>query len=501
MDALSRLMAQSMGERLGADMSAMSASSREALSRRAEDDKPPNKHQHTFDADAAHTFDELAAHAETLGFGPLVDKLTDAIARGKLSDVQAHSQLWPSVSYHTRAGDQYTFEHPWRTRKPKLNDAMARLDEFGKYSLARALEVLVNPRWEALKDRGNDALKAGEPAVALCWYKRAESLTDSNSAVTAFFKVISAKDGAAARLASAESDLRDIILSYLPDGPRSIVPLNAEAAQRAATLGEPTDVSEPNLPRAICLANAAAALLKAGKPEAAFEEARDAVAFCPEYVKGHHRLASCWRAVGNETAAADIEHELGLLKMMRGQMTWVGVNVLCLGWISVSAYEAIYGPAFFKYESAKIAALKKRVTVLASIVPVGGGQWLTVGVQYRSVGASLMEGGPPERRHDCMHMTMLDSHNGDIVQSPPHGRASKASVERFPAAILGFLRLLRDESIEPEHLCLGQGLTVFERSMKKKLQAAGFGGMTMNVSAVTHASKVKEMGEAAACGF
>ena len=81
------------------------------------------------------------------------------------------------------------------------------------------------------------------------------------------------------------------------------------------------------------------------------------------------------------------------------------------------------------------------------------------------------------------------------------GRASKASVERFPAAILGFLRLLRGELIEPEHLCLGQGLTVFERSMKKKLQAAGFEAMTTNVSAVTHASKVKEMGEAAACGF
>jgi len=37
--------------------------------------------------------------------------------------------------------------------------------------------------------------------------------------------------------------------------------------------------------------------------------------------------------------------------------------------------------------------------------------------------------------------------------------------------------------------------------MTKKLTAAGFGSMTTNASAVTHASKVEEMGEAVACGM
>ena len=79
--------------------------------------------------------------------------LTDAIARGTLTDLQAHAQLWPSVAFATKADQQYTWPHAWRTRKPRLNDAMARYDENGKYSLARQLEVLVNPRWEALKGR------------------------------------------------------------------------------------------------------------------------------------------------------------------------------------------------------------------------------------------------------------------------------------------------------------------------------------------------------------
>ena len=72
-------------------------------------------------------------------------------------------------------------------------------------------------------------------------------------------------------------------------------------------------------------------------------------------------------------------------------------------------------------------------------MPIGGGQWLTVGVQYRSLGASLIEGGSPERRHDCMLLVQMDADNGDIVQSPPHGRASKASAEQFPRAVIQFL--------------------------------------------------------------
>lgn len=132
-----------------------------------------------------------------------------------------------------------------------MNDAMARYDELGKFSLAKQLEVLVNPRWEALKDRGNDALKAGEWSVALTWYKRAESLTDVQNALTAFFRVISGLGGAAARLASAEKDLRGVIFSFMPDEPRAIVPFDSEALQRNAAHGwrEPEEGPEPSPPK------------------------------------------------------------------------------------------------------------------------------------------------------------------------------------------------------------------------------------------------------------
>ena len=354
----------------------------------------------------------------------------------------------------------------------------------------------------AAADLGNDALKAGEPNVAVVWYKRAESLTCVSNAVTAFFKVLSAAapSTAAARLASADEDIRDVIVSFLPDGPRAIVPFDAEGVKQAPARGEPPEGSEPNLPRAVCLANTAAALLKAGKPKAALEEAFDAAAFCPEYLKAYQRQITAYKALGQPSEAAEVEQGMRHMGLLGPKIAWGGLLLVSLGWIGSLAYEQIYGPAFFAHECAKIAPLKKAVSVLASLVPLTGGQWLTIGVSYRSLGASMMEGGLPERRHDNMHLVQLDDENADIVESPPHGRASRRAAEKFPGEIIRFLRLLRGEAIEPVSLCLGQGLTVFERSMKKRLKAAGFEAVVPYAASVTHASKVQEMGVEAALG-
>ena len=61
--------------------------------------------------------------------------------------------------------------------------------------------------------------------------------------------------------------------------------------------------------------------------------------------------------------------------------------------------------------------------------------------------------------------------------------------------------LVPGEAIEPTDLCLGQGLVVFERSMKKRLKEAGFKDVRPYSASVTHASKVQEMGVEAALGI
>jgi len=67
----------------------------------------------------------------------------------------------------------------------------------------------------------------------------------------------------------AQEDISDAIMHFMPDSP--IVS---------------KEYQEPNLPRAICHANAAAALLKAGGNDYALREALSAHWACPEYIKG-----------------------------------------------------------------------------------------------------------------------------------------------------------------------------------------------------------------------
>ena len=85
MDEMMRTMAQSMGAQLGESMLGDMAQSRDNLRKMARDSKPANKipahrrrallgGRHEFDADASHTFDELADYAETVGLGNAVDR-------------------------------------------------------------------------------------------------------------------------------------------------------------------------------------------------------------------------------------------------------------------------------------------------------------------------------------------------------------------------------------------------------------------------------------------
>ena len=471
-----------------------------------------------FDADSTkHTFDDLAEKLESLGSFRMVDFLTDQMALGTFNDVQAHCLLWPVAASLTHADTQYHLP----SESPREHGTWH--DETGKFSLTLQLENLVNPRWARLKDLGNAALKVGEFRVAVDWYKRAESLTDVGFAVRAFFDVVNDQreaSAACARLADAEADIKDVLFRFLPDGPKGYVspgdeqPAGAWARWVKSGICPPVPISraassvgaEPNLPRATCLANAAAALLKAGDSENALECALDASDLCPEYIKGQHRLVACWRAVGKPKGlvlASDLEESLKHMGWMRGKMATTAINMLALGWISAEQYAHVYAPAFFTHEARLIAELRPRapITCLASLVPLGGGQWLTVGVQYHSVGANMLFGGGADRRHDCMHFVNVDPQHGDRCEEPPHGHASEASARRFPAELIVFLRLLSSKGIQATHLCLGQGLMPFKGKLGAMLKRTGYGDMEVYTSHTTHASKVQEMGVEAACGI
>ena len=271
-----------------------------------------------FNADARHSFDDFCKFFEDLDHSndhvhqrfaakstTFIDGLSDRIAEGKLTDAQAHALLWPLVAVATNADLQY----PCAGCSPREKGIWH--DEHGKFSLSKQLEPLVSPRWEALKDLGNDALKAGD-------YKRAEALTDVGMAVRTFFKILDEGRGrsrTAARLADAEGDVREVILKFLPDSPVGEdyggdrdVGDDGIAVQCPAP--PPFPSMEPNLPRAICASNAAAAFLKLGDAASAVEQAMLGTTYCPEYIKGQHRFAQALKALGEHEAAE--HHEAGL---------------------------------------------------------------------------------------------------------------------------------------------------------------------------------------------
>ena len=478
--------------------------------------RPPICVPHSFDADGPHEFDAFSEHAEASGLSVLVDQLTDAIALGKMGEIKAHALLWPRLALATRASEQYRCHG---TRMPlDQSDARMRYDESGRFSLAKRLEVLVHPRWEPLKARGNDALAAADYDTAVLWYRRAAALTDSDDWLEVFFMVLrdaAPRSATARRIADLEGDLRPIIRGFLPDCPTTVhwrrrrARKSGGAASRrrgGGSRAEPMGSSaEPNRPRAICNANAAAALLRAGRPAEALEVAREAVAADAEYLKGHHRLMSACRASGRADEADAIERSLQLHEWMSGKMGCAAVSLLAIGWIAPADYAHLYAPAYFENEVRSIAELEPArmglITVLASIVPILGGQWLTIGAQYRSLRGGLVIDGTLEHKHDNLVLVELDAEHGDIAELPPHGRASARSAAKFSGVILDTLRKLHALGVAPAHLCLGQGLTTFEARVKRELMEAGYGEMTTNAADRTHASKVASMGVEAALGI
>lgn len=158
-------------------------------------------------------------------------------------------------------------------------------ERYRSWSVADTHAATLHPRWESFKQLGNVALDAGDYAGAIGQYTAALSLVDASN-VAALFEALSMRpaNSAGPMLAAAKDDIAPIIGQFVAG------PVMAHG--------------EPNKPAAICLANRASALLKAGRCEAAVADALAATSYCPEYLKGHYRLKQALLAAGAESAAA-----------------------------------------------------------------------------------------------------------------------------------------------------------------------------------------------------
>ena len=440
------------------------------------------------------------------------DMITYEIAEGEATEISVLCDWWPAMEV------VFGQDFPWQpmpdTKLPQT------------FSLAEANAHYVHPRWARLKNRGNEALAAGELSEAYTWYSRAIGVCDAQSAITALFKHLgdAAAGSGALRLHAAEDDIAPLLLEHMAPCIRSwdvLVP---------GMPGIPGGVAmavEPNLPLATCYANRAAVGLKEaeGMQEegGAVEELRQSILrdalldaecareMCPEYLKGHFRAAQALRALGGRDAeAARLDKATEMFKLGVAHLPWYALALVSIGWLDVISLERVYQPAFQRHVLARIAAnsgVDKGVTVFASLVPFSSGQWLCVSLEYQpfSSAASVRlepEGGRSTqasygcRKVDGVHFKRVDRANAAALEAPPNGHASSTALEAVPGEVCNLLGSMLGVGLEAASLVMGQGLTAHLPTMRAHMRAAGFTKLVVSRSTSTHASLLEEVSAA-----
>jgi hypothetical protein len=506
----------------------------------------------SFDADAPQPFERFFAVARQLG---VVSELQlevqrRAVQSGRRTARQCMSAHWAQVAYGLGMGQRYA----WRCELSEVALAAAPAevreraqrqsprysgtweDETSRFSLAHCLAPLITPRWVKLKELGNEALAAGECALAAEWYLRAAALTEHTMALGTFFDVLEESDSRVARRLAQERDgLWSVVHSQLPDCPRRLS-YSVEMEQHLRASGLRDVACEPNLPKAICLANAAAARLRQAAEHDAEHEAMlkkhknlprhlrtmhaevqqgllrralsdaDAAAIaCPEYEKAHFRVAQALRALHAASISApereadrpnleQVELRSAAYKLGAHRLPWCGIAALQAGLVHFPEYQLAYEMAYFDHEVRKIVQAQAdpgrfliSVTVTASLVPSMGGQNLLLGVEIKQQAAQHVL----YTRHDGLCFRVLDGENGERVEKPPHGHASALSLDSYPRPLSTFLADLTSEGVKVDQLCLGQALTDQVDRVAAALKAQpSYSHIHVYASGITHVSKI-----------
>ena len=351
------------------------------------------------------------------------------------------------------------------------------------FSTADHIAADADTAWEAVKERGNEALKRQDYVLAAQLYREAALLAlgpFEGGAIHAFISALEAwPEGSAQRRFVENEDL--LLRSVLV-----LVPTPAVERRMKLPDGEEMVEKYPNKGAAIAWANRAHALLMNGEPKAALRSARRATQANPEYIKGHHREMRALEALGQASAAREIREEIDDYEVARKMYPSEAIALLTAGWISWERAALVYGPARFGEAAQSVAeAGDKRVEARASIVPFQCGQLLMLTLVY----------GDLSREIECMNYLMLDPENGELADRPPHGHASPLSLERAPFAIGKFIDDLLQWDLETVAVMCGQGLVEHVDYIDEALKAGRpgswgpFDGVLVYASSSTHASE------------
>ena len=318
-----------------------------------------------------------------------------------------------------------------------------------------------DPAWEALKERGNEALKCGQHLSAAHLYEKAAQLALGpleGGMVSAFIEALESwPEGSVQRQLL---DNEDVFLESL------LAQLHVPSSTRELTLpdGSKERAKRPNRAAAIAFANRAQALLLADQPREALKSARRAVEANPAYLKAHHREMKALQVLGKAEEASELRKEMATYERLRTSGMQEGLALVAVGWINWMRAKMIYLPARF---ASVLEALvddlpenERRVEVRASLVPFQGGQGLML---------SLVDGFK-QRQLECLDFYMVDTKNGELADKPPMGHASEKALMYSPQIIGKFIEEVGEYGLVTVSVMCGQGLTEHVQHIDQKLK-------------------------------
>ena len=191
----------------------------------------------------------------------------------------------------------------------------------------------VEPRWAELKDLGNVELAKGNYAGAIALYTDALLLATTRRPQFGVLSKLSFGNGK--QLNAAVSNK---ILGFLP---------SPEDPYQFEHAGRRRQIQPLNKPAAICLANRAAAHLKVDNPQKALADGIEATRWCPEYLKGHHRVVRSHLALKQKAAAKKVKAEIKQFEAMFAMPDY-SLAMLAVGWISQTTQQLQYQEGRYK---------------------------------------------------------------------------------------------------------------------------------------------------------
>ena len=254
----------------------------------------------------------------------------------------------------------------------------------------------------------------------------------------------------------------------------------------------------PNLPAAICLSNRAMCYLNlykqlkadgAVKPKLLLFASQDgdfARRVCPTYLKGHHRYMEAQKLLGQRAEYEDVKNQLDMhVHFLKYPETSEGFPALMLGWIDILDLEFVYMPlrraaAYRQIKSSAKAGTTPCLRLEVSLVPVLRGQGFTASIHF-------ITGDWKQVVYRHMEVSVLDPENGDDLELPPNGRATKLALKNAMKKLNSFIGELKREGFVVSSLLLGQGLVGREKLVRTSLSKE-FDEQTLNQLQIINSS-------------